>query len=208
MLFKYKSDKIKRIEDDLEALDNILDSSDKMVNELNNLSDYITTNIEDKTGYLKELLVEAEKKINTIKIQTNSIEQSVQKTSTTKPSILNDDAVKNEEPKAPKKSPRSKKQQPKTEIEVEQVLTKPINSILNAYNNTKNIKKVKEFEEVINDDAHQKLHPQEVKDIKQNLSNKEREIVTLYDEGLDTSEIAKRMGIGRGEIELILSFRK
>lgn len=201
ILFRYKRDKIKYIDEQLEAINNILDTCDNMVHELNNLSDYITTNIEDKSLMLKELLSEVDRKIKYLDSQVNYISSS---RSTKKKKEADSEKSENKLEQTGSKGKVTSN---------EKMLIKPASSIIDAYE--KNLNMIKDLEK--NEDRKPKYLSDKV--IIDNIINseikkpdffinpKEKEIIELSKQGLDTTEIAKKLGMGKGEIELILELK-
>lgn len=205
-LFLYKRDKIKYLAEEIDALNNILDSSDKMVNELNNLSDYVTTNIEDKTKELKILLNIADEKIKDLKLSENykfrpSNEIPSQKSSkNTQSSTQNDFGHLLEDIGKIKKPEFDKIDPPR----------KPFSAVVGAYESNKVLyDDHKNSENVVDNNGVQSTSKVEPKDkSKDNVITKEAQIEKLLEEGYSTSEIAKQLGIGMGEIELIMGLKK
>ncbi len=239
MILTYKRDKVKEMDEKLNALNNILDSCDKMIDELNNLSDYIITNIEDKSSKLVDLSEQADKKIKefhfhvksaiNIKPTINSTEDKsindsveVQKKSIKKTKTeIDTDTIKVEpsivEPYLDIKPKKIKV--PKEAIEKsipEKVSPQPKSSVINAYEN--NIKLAKSFENANDINKRSTIETIEISDhtelldksrrLSLMLNAKTKEVLELSKQGMDTTEIAKKLGIGKGEIELILSMKK
>ena len=237
MIFTYKRDKIKDMDEKLEALNNILDSCDKMVDELNNLSDYIISNIEDKSSQLNEHIHEADRKIKELHLQVktvfgpkDTVNNSIEEVDTNLRDITK------------KRIKKSKNDLQKDEIEsVEQIkinenikpIEKPVikeietkknsgknvakttSTVINAYENNLNF--AKQFEDTIDKkpkilDSTTINEHSEIMDRSRKfsmiLNTKSREVVELSKQGLDNTQIAKKLGIGKGEIEFILGLKK
>lgn len=219
MLFRYKHDKIKLIEEELEALGNILNSCDKMVDELNNLSGYIVSNLEEKSLELKGMLEKADKKIKPSNSQISKQKDKessivIKETKEDTKKITKED--KTELPKQSKKKANQEKEDNSNQkTNNSRVLTKPLSTVVNAYEKNINLIKKKELEK----DKKPKFLSEEVviednalNDINKKfafiVNSKTKEVVELSNQGMNTTDIAKKLGIGKGEIELILGMKK
>jgi hypothetical protein len=191
------------IEEKIDKLNSTLDACDKMIDELNKLSDYIITNVEEKSVELKGVIDTADKKISEINSQTYSVIKSA-------PFVDNEntsDAVQK-----PKRKTTSKTSKKKANLDLEE--SKEKNAALNAYMASKQI--AMEIEEkreepkyildtvIINDNENR----DKSKMFAFVVNQKSKEVLELSKQGMDTTEIAKKLGIGKGEIELILGLKK
>lgn len=219
MLFRYKRDKIRILEEELEALNNLLDGCDKMVNELNNVSDYVVSNIEEKSNELKKLIKKADNKIKDINIDLESVQNVPIKSIDSE--IVEKIQEESSEPK--KRTKRSKKTEGKDSEQSKskdfsKTISESVSSVINAYEN--NINLVKKLEKAEDKKPKYLIEPISIdepieinfsdkpKKFSLLLNSKTKEVIELSKQGLDTTEIAKKLGIGKGEIELILGLKK
>lgn len=238
VVLTYKRDKINGMEEKLDALNNILDSCDKMIDELNNLSDYIITNIEDKSSKLADLSEQADKKIKELHFHVKSVvnprtvddtaEEAVpdvrpKKTSSRVKKTVTKDIEENVEQiqiiPTPNTLTKVIVNTPKDVIEKDatpKIAAEPASSVINAYEN--NIKLTKRVDGFDNKKSKSTIDTIEISDhtelldksrrLSLMLNAKTKEVIELSKQGMDTTDIAKKLGIGKGEIELILSMKK
>lgn len=235
MLFTYKRDKIKQIDERLDALNNILDSCDKMIDELNNLSDYIISNIEEKSNFVNDLTHEADKRIKELHFQIKTMQDPRLATSIMSNEKAEEQETKKKTKKTKKEIERIDepieqikfdnfdinhliKEPKKEEIKVtkkENNFKEAPTTVINAYANTtklmksidKSEKEAKSTMETLTIADHSELMDKSKK-LALILNGKTKEVIELSKQGLDTTEIAKKLGIGKGEIDLILSMKK
>lgn len=215
ILLKYRNfgnDKIELLDQKLNSVNNTLDSCERMIDELNKLSDYIISNVEEKSVELKGVIDKADEKINVINVksqpnfearlepETLTIAENIEVKSTKE---LSERSIKNT-PKVPKK---------KKAIPEDNIIVTP-KAAANAYKaNAELIYPAKEekppnyiVDTVVIDDK------DNVQDNGKTytfvINSKIKDVIELSKQGLDTNEIAKRLRIGIGEIELILGIKK
>lgn len=220
MLIRYKHDKIKRMEEELHALNNILDSCDKMVSELNNVSDYVISNMEEKSEKLKKLITKADNKIKDLDLQMKLIDKPEQLTMNildekkTKTKTETKETSKKDTKQAKRTSRKNENLEEDISVSNGELVTKPISSAINAYEN--NLKVTKKSEVSENKESRSLFDKIIMEDPSGNdnkkyafvINPKAKDVIELSRQGLDTTEIAKRLDIGKGEIELILGLKK
>lgn len=161
-----------RMDEKKAELIRIIRDAEMMVEELNKFSDYVVTQIGDKNAEMNARFKEAEKLIETMRVETASfhnmrnevIENSCSIDTT--PKFLEVNSVK------------------KKDAENE----KPDENVMNSGKNMKGVSKVKE--KIIS------------------INNKHNEVITLANKGLNETEIARKLNIGKGEIQLILGVNR
>lgn len=153
-----------RLEKKKQELEEILNTADQMIDELNRFSDYMITNLEEKSETVGEMVVSLEEKIKRNKSFIESIK--------TLENPTNEDKI----------------EAAKTIIPFQGRVSSAVSS-----------KKLTELN----------------RDISENMnfrprisSNKSSQILKLAENGLDETEIAKKLNVGRGEIQLVLGMSK
>lgn len=216
MLLKYRhfgNDKAELLDQKLNSVNRALDSCEKMIDELNKLSDYIISNVEQKSSELKGIIDTADEKISAINnIQTQPHFEAVLKPET--PATAENTEV-NPLIKLSGRFRKNTAELHKKEMTIseENIVVTP-KAAANAYKaNADLINPPKEEEPpkyivdtVVIDENNQgrdrgKMYAFVV-------SSKAKDVIELSKQGLNTTEIAKRLGIGKGEIELILGIKK
>jgi hypothetical protein len=215
MLMRYRSfgsEKAEILDRKLNSVNNALDSCERMIDELNKLSDYIISNVEEKSSELKSVIDKADEKINMINSQPKQNFEA---------------RVEPEMPKALQESQNSplvklsghfRKVQP--EVSSKEKIIPEINSAVaprtavNAYKANSGLANPEKAEEppryivdtvVIDDKDHGRDNGKMFAFV---VSSKAKDVIELSKQGVDSTEIAKRLGIGKGEIELILGIKK
>jgi len=152
-----------RIEKKKKELEEILNTADQMIDELNRFSDYVITNLEEKSLTVEKMVFSLENKIN-----------------------HNKEYLENIKP---------------LEIETKE-------------QNIENVKTIIPFQSRASAAVNTKWHvnkniPNENRNIKLKAnSSKTAQILQLAEEGLNETEIAKKLNVGRGEIQLVLGMSK
>lgn len=215
MLLKYRrfgNDKTELLDQKLNSINNALDGCERMIDELNKLSDYIISNVEHKSIELKGLIDKADEKVSAIKVQLQPRFEvrSEPETLITAESVEANKPIKasshskNDVPKVPKK----KKVSPEDNIVV---IPK---EVANAYKANANgiipPKKRKSIKNIIDSVIIDDNDTGQDKGTKLDfvINSKAKEVIELSKQGLNTTQIAKHLGIGKGEIELILGIKR
>ncbi len=161
-----------RMDEKKAELIRIIRDAEMMVEELNKFSDYVVTQIGDKNAEMNARFKEAEKLIETMRVETASFHNMRNEvignscSIDTTPKFLEVNSVK------------------KKDAENE----KPDENVMNSGKNMKGVSKVKE--KIIS------------------INNKHNEVITLANKGLNETEIARKLNIGKGEIQLILGVNR
>jgi len=163
LLFKrWSKCEIARVEKKKKELEEILNTADQMIDELNRFSDYVITNLEEKSSAVEEMVFSLENKINNNKEYLESI----------KPLEIKEQKIV----------------KAKTIIPFQSRASTEVNT--NWYTNKKNV-------------------PNESRNLKlQANSSKTAQILQLAKNGLNETEIARKLNVGRGEIQLVLGMSK
>ena len=161
-----------RMDEKKAELIRIIRDAEMMVEELNRFSDYVVTQIGEKNAEMNARFKEAEKFIETMRIETASFQNlrneviGYSNPIDTNPRFSEINSVK------------------KKDVEDE----KPDEHVINSSKNVKGVSKVKE--KIVS------------------LNNKHNEVITLANKGLNETEIARKLNIGKGEIQLILGVNR
>ncbi len=159
-----------RMDEKKAELIRIIRDAEMMVEELNKFSDYVVTQIGEKNAEMNTRFKEAEKLIETMKVETASFHNVQNDYSNysidTNPNFSEINSVK------------------KKDAENE----KPDEHAINSSKNVKGVSKVKE--KIIS------------------INNKHNEVITLANKGLNETEIARKLSMGKGEIQLILGVNR
>ncbi|MGE5328616.1 MAG: DUF6115 domain-containing protein [Deltaproteobacteria bacterium] len=153
-----------RIEKKRKELEDILNSADQMIDEMNRFSDYVITNLEEKSCTVEEMVTSLEEKIKRNKEYIDNV-----------------------------------KIHEKTKKEAKPETAKTIIPFQNRFSST------------VNDKVFTESKPNfyESENLKPKISSsKSIQILQLAEKGLDETEIAKKLNVGRGEIQLVLGMSK
>lgn len=161
----------------------IITDAEEMVVELNKFSDYITTQIDSKNKELTDVLNKVDEKIAGVNNQSVEFGQNKYN------KVVNGENI----------SCTSQ--------------GTSINSSLQGNNNKQNKQLLTKYKESYS--QKESINKQvNIKDIERKndkvipINSKKKEVMELYQEGLDSTEIAKNLRMGKGEIELILGVNK
>lgn len=215
LLIKYKNfdnDKTILVDEKLQELNSVLESCDKMIHELNKLSDYLMTNVENKGTELKELLSKSDMKINDMSTKLSAIQKSIPSSVYTKEGLK----VAPEEPLIKEKEDNKKtiKVQESILEKVEEETDTDFSKYLEKKVEAKEKEDKKIAEELTSNFSIESLGIDNKKDDEKEkrsafvVSSKAKDVIELSNQGMGTTEIAKKLGIGKGEIELILGLKK
>ena len=160
-----------RMDEKKSELVRIIKDAEMMVEELNKFSDYIVTQIDEKNAEMLEKFGEAEKLIETMRVETalKNVRNEVVENSSSNDST----------PKLLEVNKEKKKETEKEKLD---------ETVLNSGKNIKGTSKAKE--KIIS------------------INNKHNEVISLAKKGLNETEIAKKLNIGKGEIQLILGVNR
>lgn len=146
---------IRLVDEKEHQLSDIISDAELMIEELNNLSDYVINEIEQKNTEFKENIQSYQKEINDISEKTEELLELINKVSS------NHEMKENEIIRM-------------TEVTSETDSMDEIVSLNNKYIEA--------------------------------INSKYKEVIRLYNEGLEETEIARRLNMGKGEIHLVLQF--
>jgi len=154
-----------RIEKKKKELEELLDSADQMIDEMNNFSDYVITNLEEKSFSVEKMVVSLEEKIKHNKEYIENI-----------------------------------RTQEKETKEEKSGMAKTIIPFQSRIPSTGGIKKS------ITESKACSFEDQSFKPRKD--SSKSMQILQMAENGFDETEIARKLNVGRGEIQLVLGMSK
>ncbi|MGE5473481.1 MAG: DUF6115 domain-containing protein [Ignavibacteriales bacterium] len=153
-----------RIEKKKKEIEEIISTADQMIDEMNRFSDYMITNLEEKSDTVEKMVVSLEEKIKRNKKVIEGI-KTVEK-------AIDED-----------------------KIEIAKTII-PFQSRASSIINTKGAVEIKQ-DLLENENYKPRVN-----------SSKSNQILKLAENGLDETEIAKRLKVGRGEIQLVLGMSK
>lgn len=161
-----------RMDEKKSELIRIIRDAEMMVEELNKFSDYVVTQIGEKNAEMNARFKEAEKLIETIRVETTSFHNK-------RNEVIGNSCSIDTNPKLLEVNPVKKKDAENK---------KPDENVVNSGKNMKVVSKSKE--KIIS------------------INNKHSEVITLANKGLNETEIARKLNIGKGEIQLILGVNR
>lgn len=178
---KKSRDAFESIDAKRDELTGIVNDAELMIDELNRFSDYIVTQMDIKNEEMNNILKSVEERIGNIKGRLNESAEAVQ--------IPVDMVVNGNGSDVLVKSKIEKIQQEIEEPE-ETVIKQEVNitssrSVISSYKIQSNYKN--------------NVIP---------INSKYAEVLMLAEEGLSEIEIAKKLGMGKGEVELVLGMNK
>jgi len=165
-----------RMDEKMSELLRIINDAEVMVDELNKFSDYVVTQIEEKSNEMDSKINEAEKVIETLRNEMASID-NLQKESTDNGSSVD---ISNVSIKSHSVNT--------SETEIEKVEDNVV-----------------ELGKKSMDDIY---IVQKTRDNVIPINSKHNEVIMLAKNGLSETEIARKLNIGKGEIQLILGVNK
>jgi len=171
-------DHSKQLDEKKNELSGIIQDAENMIDELNRFSDYVVTQMDLKNEELNSILKTAEEKIKNLSVRAQREE--------TAKSVRTDTAVSSAR-MAVNASPVPQLFNFNSEIAIENI---------GLDSSTGNVV----------EKANQAGKPKEGKVIP--LNSKHKEVLILSAQGLDDTEIAKRLNMGKGEIQLILGVNR
>ncbi|NLL06685.1 MAG: hypothetical protein GX270_13075 [Clostridiaceae bacterium] len=161
-----------RMDEKKAELIRIISDAEMMVQELNKFSDYIVTQIGEKNAEMDTRFREADKLIETMRVESTSFHNL-------RNVVMTNDHSIETSPKFIEVNPLKKRH---GESE------KPNEKVTNSSKDMKGVSKVKE--KIIS------------------INNKHNEVITLANKGLNETEIARKLNMGKGEIQLILGVNR
>jgi len=175
----------RRIDEKKQELLEIVSDAEEMVSELNRFSDYVITQVNTKNEELLQNLTKCESKLKEInsKLSGNSNDViTIEKETDIKAVVNNYVTSKNNKPDETQNSFKS-------------------DLIIENMNFDKNLNNLpsEQLGSVIDSKYNDKVIP---------ISAKHREVLQLAEKGLTDTEIAKRLNMGKGEIQLILELNR
>lgn len=164
-----------RIDEKKAELLKIISDAEIMLEELNKISDYVVTRIEEKNNEMDLKFIEAEKLIDTLRNEMASLNP------------LQEEVVKDS-----------------LNLNINHKLTKTdeIPKVETAKENTD------EDLEGLNKDIKEDTSASIIEDNVVSINSKHDEVIMLAKKGLNETEIARKLNIGKGEIQLILGVNR
>lgn len=156
---RWSTREISKIDRKKKEVEDIIDSADQMIDELNRFSDYMLQCMQDKAKEAEAILEDLDNKINTRRALVGN---------------------------------QAEKDSSRTIIPFSNKNVSPNFGKVSSYTNMK----VSSIPKVKSSDSTYYFSP------------KSRQIISLAEDGLGEAEIAKKLNIGRGEIQLVLGMKK
>jgi len=175
----------RKIDEKKQELLEIVSDAEEMVSELNRFSDYVITQVNAKNEELLQSLTKCESKLKEInsKLSDNSnVVTKIEKEADIKAIANNYAASKNNKPDETQNSFKS-------DLIIENMI----------FDNNLNNLSAEQLDSVSDAKNNDKVIP---------INAKHREVLQLAEKGLTDTEIAKRLNIGKGEIQLILELNR
>lgn len=171
-----------RIDEKKAELVRIITDAEMMVEELNKFSDYMVTQIGEKNSEMEKSFKEAERLIETMKVETGCFYETLKFQN----EVIGDSYSRGVNHRTVETHVSKKNEQVMEETSEE--ICKPAVKGQKASSQSKAQSKVKE-----------KVIP---------INSKYNEVITLSKNGLNETEIARKLNMGKGEIQLILGVNR
>lgn len=189
-----------------------ISDAELMVEELNNISDYLVSHIDKKRQEVADTIKEAEEKIKTSKDKTikETIDKGIKERIDKEIKKVTDKKVKEIVDKEIKRAVDEKIKEI-IDTEIKRIIEEKVNSKIDKVY----FAELKEplfddknaiFKNVLSEDSINKSLESKKKIVSAN--NKYKEVINLSQSGLNETQIAKKLNMGKGEIQLVLGINK
>ncbi len=180
----------KTFDDKKQELVEIINDAEQMIDELNRFSDYIVSQIDEKNEELNVSIKGAEEKISALKSKATAISKTI--TATSKKSIKGDSDDSDDTVIETKDSMAGEATKAQRQSDTGSVLPQNSVAAVEAYSRSETMpsKTIKSRRD--------KVIP---------FNSKHSEVLRLSKQGMEGTEIAKSLNMGKGEVELIIGLR-
>lgn len=181
----------KTFDDKKQELVEIINDAEQMIDELNRFSDYIVSQIDAKNEELNVSIKGAEKKISALKNKATAISKTINATSRKAIKDDSDDTVIETKNSMAGEATKAQRQSDTGSVLPQKALNNPVAAV-EAYSRSKTMpsKTIK--------NRGDKVIP---------FNSKHSEVLRLSKQGMEGTEIAKSLNMGKGEVELIIGLR-
>jgi DNA-binding NarL/FixJ family response regulator len=202
---------IKSIDSKKQELAEIITDAEQMIEELNKFSDYIVTQMDLKNEELQANFKSLEERVKSLGSKAMPVSKAVMEMHRIEAELAREmqagkaehlierQADKAEQP-VEKQSAKAELQVEKQELVMSETRTKAANGTYGSFfANGSRLEKTASITEKTIMRKSDKVIP---------FNNRYTEVLKLSEEGMDVVDIAKRLGIGKGEIELIMGINR
>ncbi|AUG57944.1 DUF6115 domain-containing protein [Acetivibrio saccincola] len=220
---KKESDDKEVLEEKKETLVSVISDAELMIEELNNISDYLVSHIDKKRQEVMDTMKEANEKIKEVKDKKirEIIDKEIKSATSKKIKEILDKEIK---------TLTSKKIQEIIDKEIKEIIAEIVREMAEEEIESINEKKIAKktgkvyfteakepliddnseiFRNVLSEDTSNALSDKIERERKiVSLNSKYKEVISLSQSGFNETQIAKKLNMGKGEIQLVLGINK